>query len=328
VKKAGRRSFLKTGSVTLAGLGTFTLAGSTSGGTAGQSETLAVALGFKLGLVTYELAKNWDLETIIKHCEATGFEAVELRTTHKHGVELSLGKTQRAEVRKKFEASRVRLLSLGSTCAYHYADPAMLEKNMEETRRWCELAHDVGCLGVKVRPNGFVEGVAQEKTLEQIGQALRKCGDAARDSGVEIWVEVHGQGTEHPPHMRRIMDVCNHPAVGICWNSNDTDVVNGSVKEYFELLKPWLRNCHINELWRAPSPWGAAAGIPPEQATPGFPAYGKPYPFAELFTLLRVAGYNRYTLAEVPESSEPVRFLRYYRALWEQLAASLPTGVV
>jgi hypothetical protein len=105
-------------------------------------------------------------------------------------------------------------------------------------------------------------------------------------------------------------------------------VVNGSVKEYFELLKPWLRNCHINELWRALSPWGAAAGIPPEQPTPGFPAYGKPYPFAELFTLLRVAGYNRYTLAEVPESSEPVRFLRYYRALWEQLAASLPTGVV
>jgi hypothetical protein len=56
-------------------------------------------------------------------------------------------------------------------------------------------------------------------------------------------------------------------------------------------------------------------------ATPGFPAYGKPYPFAELFALLRAAGYNRYTLAEVPESCEPIRFMRYYRALWEQLAA-------
>jgi len=316
--KSRRRSFLKSG---LLGLASFGSPGRSAAAKAAGVQELGTSPPFKLGLVTYELAKNWDLETIIKNCEATGFEGVELRTTHKHGVELSLSKAQRAEMRQKFEGTRVRLLSLGSTCAYHYADPAMVEKNIEETRRWCELAHDVGCLGVKVRPNGFVEGVAQEKTLEQIGQALIKCGDGARDSGVEIWLEVHGEGTQHPPHIRRIMDVCNHPAVGICWNSNDTDVVNGSVKEYFEPLKPWLRNCHINELWRTPSPWSAASGIPPEMATPGFPAYGKPYPFAELFALLRAAGYNRYTLAEVPESCEPIRFMRYYRALWEQLAA-------
>lgn len=321
MKKAGRRSFLKTGSVALAGLGTFALPGPALRGAAGQPEIPALGPGFKLGLVTYELAKNWDLETIIKHCETTGFEAVELRTTHRHGVERSLDRAQRAEVRKKFDGSSVRLLSLGTTCAYHYADPAVVEKNIEETRRWCELAKDVGALGVKVRPNGFVGGVAQEKTLEQIGQALIKCGDAARGSGVEIWVEVHGQGTEHPPHIRRIMDVCNHPAVGICWNSNDADVANGSVKEYFALLKPWLRNCHINELWRTLSPWGTSVGHPPEKGLPGFPDYTRPYPWHELFGLLGAAGYNRYTLAEVPESCDPIRFMRYYRALWEHLAA-------
>jgi len=316
--KSGRRSFLKSG---LLGLASFGSVARAAGAKAEEPKESGTPPPFKLGLVTYELAKNWDVETIIKNCETTGFEAVELRTTHKHGVELSLGKAQRTEVRKKFEGSRVRLLSLGSTCEYHYADPALVEKNIEETRRWCELAHDLGCLGVKVRPNGFPKDVPQEKTLEQIGQALARCGDAARDSGVEIWVEVHGPGTEHPPHIRRIMDVCNHPAVGICWNSNDADVVNGSVREYFELLKPWLRNCHINELWRNPSPWGGAAGHPPEQGNAGFPAYGKPYPFRELFSLLRAAGYSRYTLAEVPESCEPIRFMRYYRALWEDLAA-------
>jgi sugar phosphate isomerase/epimerase len=316
--KSGRRSFLKSGLLGLAGFGSVRRA---AGAKAEEPKESGTPPPFKLGLVTYELAKNWDVETIIKNGETTGFEAVELRTTHKHGVELSLSRTQRTEVRKKFEGSRVRLLSLGSTCEYHYADPALVEKNIEVTRRWCELAHELGCLGVKVRPNGFVKSVPQGKTLEQIGQALIKCGDAARDSGVEIWVEVHGPGTERPPHIRRIMDISNHPAVGICWNSNDADVVNGSVKEYFELLKPWLRNCHINELWRNPSPWGGAVGRPPEKETPGFPAYGKPYPFRELFSLLRAAGYSRYTLAEVPESCEPIRFMRYYRALWEDLAA-------
>jgi len=318
MKKGGRRAFLETSGVGLAGLGSllstelpFSTRPAPEGG---------AAPGFKLGMVTYELGKNWDIETIIKNCETAGFEAAELRTTHKHGVELSLSKDKRADVRKRFEGSRVRLLSLGTTCEFQYAQSALVERNIEETRRWCELAHDLGCLGVKVRPNGFVKDVPKGKTLEQIGQALQKCGDAARDQGVEIWVEVHGQGTEDPPNIQRIMEVANHPSVGICWNSNDTDVVDGSVKEYFELLKPWLRNCHINELWRNPSPWGGAMGQPPEQANPGFPVYGRPYPFRELFSLMRAAGYSRFTLAEVPESCEPIRFMRYYRPLWEQLA--------
>jgi sugar phosphate isomerase/epimerase len=277
---------------------------------------------FKLGLVTYELAKDWDVETLIKNCEATGFEGVELRTTHRHGVEPSISKEQRAEVRKRFEDSRVRLVSLGSTCEYESPDPAVVQQNIDETRRFVELAHDVGCLGVKVRPNGFPKNVPHSRTLDQIGHALNTCGDIARDHGVEIWLEVHGGGTEEPQSIHRIMEVCDHPTVGICWNSSDTDVVEGSVKPSFDLLKKWLRSCHINELWRTVPPWGGAANPHrPAATSAGFPEWQKPYPWRELFTLFRGVGYNRYTFAEVPASCEPIRLMRYYRALWEYHAA-------
>ena len=165
-----RRSFLKQGLTGLA-----VVAGGVPAAQAGPSVAPAgTAPPFHLGLVTYELAKDWDIETIIKNCSTTGFEAAELRTTHKHGVELALTKDRRAEVRQRFTDSPVRLLSLGSTCSYQYAQPALVEKNIEETRRWCEMAHDLGCLGVKVRPNGIVKDVPHEKTLEQIGHALQK----------------------------------------------------------------------------------------------------------------------------------------------------------
>ncbi len=292
--KKGRRPFLKSGFLALAGFGSLAPADRSPWGAAanfGESS----APGFKLGLVTYELAKDWDIETVIKNCEAGGFEGVELRTTHRHGVEPSISKARRAEVRKRFEDSRVRLVSLGSICEYESPEAGVVRRNIEETRRFAELAKDLGCLGVKVRPNGFPSSVPQAKTLEQIGHALVQCGDAARDLGVEIWLEVHGEGTQIPSNIRRIMDVANHPAVGVCWNSNDTDVVNGSVKENFELLQPWLRSCHINELWRGEYPW------------------------RELFSLFRSAGYTRYTFAEIPASCEPVRLMHYYRALWENL---------
>jgi sugar phosphate isomerase/epimerase len=313
-----RRSFIKTGILGVAGAGAL---GVPAARVADAAPPQSSAPPFKLGTVTYNLAKDWDIDTIIKNCSATGFEAVELRTTHKHGVELTLSKAQRAEVRKKFEDSPVRLLSLGSTCEYESPDPAVVRKNIEETHRFAELAHDVGARGVKVRPNGFPRGVPHDKTLEQIGKALIECGKDAQNLGVEIWVEVHGRGTQEPPNIRRIMDVCNHPAVGLCWNSNETDVVNGSVRQYFELLKPWIRNTHINELWRNPSPWNTSEGRAPEKQLPGFPEYNTPYPYRELFALYRAAGYNGYTLAEIPESPEPIRLMKYYRALWECLAA-------
>jgi len=56
----------------------------------------------KIGLMTYTLGKDWDIETIIKNCTEAGWKSVELRTTHKHGVEVTLSAAQRAEVKKRF----------------------------------------------------------------------------------------------------------------------------------------------------------------------------------------------------------------------------------
>jgi len=250
----------------------------------------------RLGTVTYNLAKDWDIPTIISRCTATGFEAVELRTTHKHGVEPSISKEQREAVKKQFEGSKVRLLSLGTICEYHSPDLNIVKQNIETTREFVVLAHDIGAIGVKVRPNGLPRDVPKEKTLEQIGKALRECGEFGKRYGVEIWLEVHGSGTQEPPNIRTIMDVANHEYVGVCWNSNPTDVVDGSVKKSFDLLKNWIRSVHINELYR-------------EQ-----------YPWRELFTLLKSIKYDRYCLAEIPESQEPERLMRYYRALYRELS--------
>ena len=290
-----RRSFLTALLAVSGGAGVFPLASSSALVNAAFKNPALGEGGFKLGLVTYNLAKDWDVPTILRNCQQTGFEAVELRTTHHHGVEPSLDKLARAEVKRRFLESKVRLLSLGSTCEYHSSDAAVVARNIEETKRFVELAHDLGAMGVKVRPNGLPRGISEEKTLEQIGRSLRQCGQAAKDFNVEIWLEVHGEATCVPARIERIMRAADHPQVGVCWNSNPEDVENGSIGRNFGLLLPWLRNAHINELWNSNYPW------------------------RELFHLLKQSGYNRYTLAEIAESSDPVRLMHYYRALWLEL---------
>jgi len=258
-------------------------------------ERAAAAPGFHLGAVTYNTLKDLDVDTIIRVLEGARFEGVELRTGHKHGVEPSIGPEERQRVRQKFERSKIRLVSYGTTCRFQSPDPAEREQQLVVAKQFVDLAHDTGAMGIKIQPMGFPEGVPIPTTIKNFGDSLHQLGDYGTRKNVEIWMEVHGRGTSDPPNAAAILRAAAHNNVGACWNSNDTDLVNGSVKPSFELLKPWLRSVHINEL------------------------ASEKYPWRELFTLLREAKYDRCTFAEVAGNNEPERFLRWYRALWLEL---------
>ena len=251
----------------------------------------------KLGIVTYNIGRDWDIETLIANCEETGFTGVELRTTHAHGVEVELSAAERSEVRARFADSAVEMVGLGSAFEYDAVDSEELKTHIEGTKEYIQLAHDLGVGGVKVRPNKVHvdEGIAIEKTLEQIGVSLAECGEFARDLGVQIRLEVHGRTTSDPVHIRKIIDCADHDNVFVCWNSNMTDLIEGSVDENFALLQKYIRLVHITELWND-------------------------YPWARLFELLKQSGYGGFCLAEIPASPDAVRLMRYYRALWQVLA--------
>ena len=108
----------------------------------------------KLGFVTYQIGKDWTVPEIIEKCKATGFEGVELRTTHAHGVEASLSSDERSNVRKQFEDSGVEIAGIGSAFEYHSDDEAVVKENVAGTIECAKLAAVLGCPGVKVRPNG------------------------------------------------------------------------------------------------------------------------------------------------------------------------------
>lgn len=258
---------------------------------------------FKLGLVTYNVPSTWDLPTLLKICQSVGVAAVECRTTHKHGVEPKLTKDERMEVKKRFADSSVVFWGCGSVCEFHSDDAAVVKKNIEECKAFLDLVKDLGGRGVKVRPNGVAKSHTVEQACQQIGTSLQECGKAADALGLEIWVEVHGNPTSIPKNMKMIFDACAHKAVGATWNSNPTDLVDGKLDAAFDLLKPFIKSCHINDLFND--------------------KLGK-YPYRELFKKLWGIDYDRYTLCEVGKTYEPEagkEFLIEYKKLWESLVA-------
>lgn len=284
-----RRKFIQSAALGVAGLGTGV---HTSLGNSSKSTDKKNMPPLKLGLMTYTLGKDWDIDTIIKNCSETGWVHAELRTTHKHGVEVNLSKQERQEVKKRFQDSPMEAISLASAFQYHFADPEELKKNIEGTKEYLQLAADVGAIGIRVFPNAFVDGVDREKTMEQIGKSLAEVGQFGHNLGVDVRVCVHGKGTDHVPLIKKIIDYGNSPYIYVNWNCSPNDTEEGGLEKNFNLVKDRIKGVHLHELY-------------------------SDYPYRKFFTLLRESGYTGYCNAEIDQSSEPIRLMHYYRTLFQ-----------
>ena len=262
------------------------------------------ASDMSFGLVTYQWGKDMDLPTLIDTCEKSGVLGVELRTEHRHGVEPSLSKAARDEVRKRFEVSPVQLIGYGSNAQFHEADPAKVKANIELTKQYIQLMHDCGGSGVKVKPNGFVKDVPREQTIEQIGKALNEVAEYGQQYGQQIRVEVHGPGTCELPVIKAIFDVADHPNVAVCWNSNGEDLTGEGLEHNFNLVKDRFgATCHVRELTLGD------------------------YPYKELFQLFEGINYAGWILLEArTEPADKVAALIEQREAFEKLVAHVQTS--
>jgi len=283
-----RRNFLKTAAITASAALLYECGQKPSGESPSPKDAL------HLGVMTYTLARDWDIETIIKNLTETNFECVELRTTHTHGVEVDLTSAQRAEVKKRFADSPIRLSGLASGFYYHSPDPDELRKNIEDTKEYVKLAQDVGAVGIRVFPNMLLEdkGIPKEKTIAQIGRSLREVGEFAEDYNVKIKLCAHGRGTSNIPVIKSIMDAAEHDNVVVNWNCNPSDLEDGGFDENFEMIKDKIFSLHMHELSNIE------------------------YPYRKLFKKLLENGFNGDCFAEIDASREPIRLMNYYRALF------------
>lgn len=238
-KDLSRRGFLQKSMMTGIGL---SMAGPLSAFATTRNSDM------KLGLVTYQWAKDWDLPTLIANCEKTGYLGVELRTEHAHKVESNLSASQRKEVKQRFADSRVTCLGYGANFEYHHPDPAILRRNIDQTKEYIQLCKDIGATGIKVKPNGMPADVPREKTIAQIAASLNEVGKFARDLGQLVRVEVHGDISQEIPNMKAIFEQVNEKSVKMCWNCNDQDLLPPGLEDNFHSVKKWFGDTvHVRE---------------------------------------------------------------------------------
>jgi sugar phosphate isomerase/epimerase len=254
----------------------------------------------KLGLVTYQWGRDWDLPTLIANCEKTGLLGVELRVQHAHKVETNLTAAQRAEVKKRFADSSVTCVGYGANFEYHSPDPKILRQNIEQTKEYIKLCKDIGATGIKVKPNYLPPEVPREKTIAQIAASLNECGKFAQDYGQLVRVECHGNITQEIPNMKAIFEQVKEKNVKMCWNCNDQDLLPQGLEGNFNSVKKWFGDTvHIRELNEGN------------------------YPYQQLFDLFTGMKYKGWILLEArTEPADRIAAMKEQLVLFNKMIAS------
>src|SRR6185503_3362097 len=140
----------------------------------------------------------WDLATMVMKAKEFGYQGIELRGLQGQ-MHLPLAPELAANPGKIGELMRdtgVELVCLGTSAAFHMADPRAVAENLAQVREYIDLAGKLGCPFVRVLageiPKGRFFYQKREAVLARVGEALRQLVPYAAEHRVTVLVENGG----------------------------------------------------------------------------------------------------------------------------------------
>jgi sugar phosphate isomerase/epimerase len=218
-------------------------------GCAGAPRTGAAGRRLPLGFSTLG-CPQWSWREILDFASAHGFAAIELR-----GLQGSIDITQHpdlapprlAEVKQQLADRGLTVVCLGASARMHETDPATRAAQLDEARRYVDLAHALGTPYVRVFGDRYSPGEAREAARARIAATLREAGEGARDQGVTLLIESHGDFTDSPS-LLDILQQADSPAVALLWDAHHTYVASHEAPvDTVRQLGRWIRHTHLKD---------------------------------------------------------------------------------
>lgn len=192
---------------------------------------------------------KWTLQQVVDFAAAHDFSGIELR-----GIQDKMDLTQLPELttglassQALLEKNQLLVVSLGSSAEMHIADPAKRAAQLDEARRFIDLAQRLGVPYVRVFGNKYGPDEAREVTLARIGAGLRELGDYAKGKRVTVIIESHGDFTDSPT-LLELMKRADSPNVAILWDAHHTFVSGKEQPEdTVRQLGKYIRHTHLKD---------------------------------------------------------------------------------
>jgi sugar phosphate isomerase/epimerase len=233
-----RRKFLQTASVLMA--------------------TAFAGYGFKTAEKKHNLSfstlgcPDWTFQQIVAFAAQHQYNGIEIR-----GIQRQLDLTKcnefntaqnRAATLRLMADNHLQFVDLGSSATMHFSDPTERQKNLDEGKRFIDLANEINCPFIRVFPNNFPKDQDKNATMDLMVAGLLELGDYAKGSKVTVLIESHGDLVKIDD-LEKLMQAAKHPQVGLIWDIvNMWSITKEAPAEAYKRLHPYIRHTHIKDM--------------------------------------------------------------------------------
>jgi sugar phosphate isomerase/epimerase len=193
---------------------------------------------------------DWSLKQIVDCSVENGYKGFEIRGL---AGEMDLpkcaefNKTNLPASLRMIKDNDIKIINLGSSVNLHFAQEEKRKSNLDDAKRFIDLAEQLECPFVRVFPDDLPPDQTVEQTLDLIISGLITLGEYAKGSNVSILLESHGK-VVYKDMLLKIMAAANHPKVGLIWDFfNMWVVTKESPKEVFDTLGKFIKHVHIKD---------------------------------------------------------------------------------
>lgn len=247
---------------------------------------------------------SWPLARALDAASRLGYDGVELRFVEGDDALWARAELTGAGLRETI--ARLADAGLAVPCVdtrsfFHAPDPAARRAALEEAARTAEVAAHLGARGIRVFGDRVQPGADLAATRGFVVEALGGLRDRLRGTGVEVWLETHGDFATAAA-TRTLLEEAGSEGLGAVWDPANAFSEFAEEPEAGAIaLGPFLRHVHLKDVRRPPGgkvPW-----------PPALPGRGD-FPAARVLEWLTTAGGDRWVSFEWekrwhPEIEEP-----------------------
>ena len=195
---------------------------------------------------------DWDFNKITDFAAQNNYTGIEVRGLLK---EMDLTKAKEFNSPENIKNTMaimmdkgLKFVDLGSSCMLHFPEGEERKKNLDEGKRFIDLAQKINCPNVRVFPNKIADPSKKIETLDLIAQGLQELGNHAKGSDVDVLMETHGDVVKSDDIVYVMKAGANEHA-GLVWDiTNMWSITKEPPEEVYPKLKKYIRHTHIKDL--------------------------------------------------------------------------------
>ena len=195
---------------------------------------------------------DWSFDKIIDFAKVNNYTGIEVRGIMR---QMDLTKVPEfsspdaiTETMKKMRDRGLVFVDLGSSCALHFPKGEERKKNLDEGKRFIDLAANLSCPYIRVFPNQLPKDRDRQESLNLIIDGLKELGEYASKTNVTVLLESHGE-LIYKKDLLTVMEGAAHLHVGLVWDiCNMWIATKEPPEEVYAMLNPYIRHTHIKDL--------------------------------------------------------------------------------